>query len=79
VVTEMRPPVRLGTGFSSLWFTGHLTYDIEPTASGCILHQRETFRPRLLLRWLGPVLLVPQLRRHPIERLDDLRGLLEAS
>jgi menaquinone-dependent protoporphyrinogen oxidase len=45
IVTEMEPPVRLGMDFTTRWFAGHLTYEIETTQDGCILHHRETLRP----------------------------------
>jgi hypothetical protein len=41
VVSDVQEPYQLGMDFHSLWFTGHLTYDIEPAAEGSILHHRE--------------------------------------
>ena len=77
VVTDVARPYRLGMDFRSLWFAGHLTYDIEPAADGCVLRQRETLQPRLLLRWLGPYV-ARRLRPRLVQRLDDIKALLEA-
>jgi uncharacterized protein YndB with AHSA1/START domain len=76
IVTELQPPTRLGMDFSTRWFAGHLTYEIEPTPDGCILHHCETLRPRALLPWL-PAIIAPRLRPHIVERLADIRDLLE--
>jgi hypothetical protein len=76
IVTELEPPRRLGMDFSTRWFGGHLSYEIEPTPDGCILHHRETLRPRALLPWLSAII-APQLRPHIVERLADIRDLLE--
>ena len=54
----------------------HLTYEIDGTKDGSVLHHRETLRPRLLLRPFAPVIeqrLRPQLER----RLEDIKQLLE--
>lgn len=64
--------------FRSRWLSGHLTYDIEPAADGSILHQRETVRPRALLRWLSPSI-GRSMRPRLIERLADIKAILEAS
>lgn len=64
--------------FHSRWLTGHLTYDIEPASDGSILHQRESVRPRPLLRWLSPFIerrMCPRL----IERLEEIKEILEAA
>ena len=71
IVTEMEPPARLGIDFTTRWFGGHLTYEIETTQDGCILHHRETLRPRALLPWL-PAVIAPRLRPHVAERLADI-------
>lgn len=78
VVTDVERPVTLGMDFRALWFTGHLEYDIEATDTGSTLHQRETLRMRLALRWLAP-LVERELRRHLLVRLDDIRALVEGS
>ena len=78
VVSDVREPYQLGMDFTSLWFAGHLSYDIEPAADGTILHHRETVRLRALLRWLSPLVeraLRPRLR----ERLADIKAILEES
>lgn len=77
IVTEMEPPARLGIDFTTRWFGGHLTYEIETTQDGCILHHRETLRPRALLPWL-PAVIAPRLRPHVAERLADIRAFLES-
>jgi uncharacterized protein YndB with AHSA1/START domain len=77
IVTELEPPERLGMDFSTRWFGGHPTYDIEPTQEGCVLLHRETLRPRALLPWL-PAVIAPRLRSHLVERLADIRDLLES-
>jgi hypothetical protein len=76
IVTELEPPTRLGMDFSTRWFGGHLSYEIEPTPDGCILHHRETLCPRALLPWL-PAIIAPRLRPHIVERLADIRDRLE--
>ena len=76
VVTEADEPRRLGMDFHSVWFTGHLTYEIDGTKDGSVLHHRETLRPRLLLRPFAAFIeqgLRPQLER----RLEDIKQLLE--
>lgn len=76
VVTEADEPARLGMDFHSLWFTGHLTYEIDRTKDGSVLHHREALKPRLLLRSFAPFIerrLQPQLER----RLEDISQLLE--
>ena len=78
VVSDVQEPYQLGMDFHSLWFTGHLTYDIEPAAEGSILHHRETVRPRALLRWLSPFI-ERTLRPHLMERLADIKAILEES
>jgi hypothetical protein len=41
-VTELEPPTRLGMDFSTRWFGGHLSYEIEPTpaAASCTTVRR---------------------------------------
>jgi hypothetical protein len=76
VVTEADEPRRLGMDFHNVWFTGHLTYEIDGTDNGSVLHHQETLRPRLLLRPFAPFIeqgLRPQLER----RLEDIKQLLE--
>lgn len=78
VVTEVEPPTLLGMDFRSRWFRGHLTYTLEAVPGGCRLRQRETLRP------VGPVRLVARqvdasLRPRLLQRLDDLRTLLEST
>ncbi|MGS2808494.1 SRPBCC family protein [Nocardia sp. MW-W600-9] len=77
-VSEVWEPHRLRIEFHSAWFAGHLTYDLEPTAEGTILHHRETLRPRTLLRWLTPWI-ERRLRPHLVERLADIKTILEES
>jgi uncharacterized protein YndB with AHSA1/START domain len=77
IVTELQPPTRLGMDFSTRWFGGHLTYEIEPTPDGCILHHREILRPRALLPWM-PAIIAPRLQPHTAERLADIRNLFES-
>jgi hypothetical protein len=77
IVTEVESPTLLGLDFDTRWFEGHLTYDIEPTEDGCILHHRETLRPHAGLPWL-PAVIAPLLRPHIAERLADIRDLLES-
>lgn len=77
VVTDARAPARLGMDFSSRWFTGHLTYDIDRADGGSILRQRETLRMRAPLRWSGQAV-GRRLRPRLEERLRDITLLLEA-
>lgn len=78
VVSDVQEPYQLGMDFRSLWFAGHLSYDIEPAADGSILHHRETVRLRPLLRWLSP-LVEHTLRPRLLERLADIKAILERS
>jgi hypothetical protein len=62
--------------FHSRWFTGHLTYDLEPDRRTTLLRQRESLVPRLVLRPLRAVVyrqLAPRLR----QRLTDIKLVLE--
>lgn len=77
VVTEVDPPRRLGMDFRSRWFTGHLDYEIDPAGSGSVLRQRETITVRPALRRAAP-LLERQLGSHLVERLRDIKAVLEA-
>jgi hypothetical protein len=77
IVTEMEPPARLSIDFTTRSFGGHLTYEIETTQDGCVLHHRETLRPPASLPWL-PAVIAPPLRRHVAERLDDIRAYAES-
>ena len=77
IVKEMEQLARLGIDFTTRWFGGHLTYQIETTQDGCVLHHRETLRPRALLPWL-PAVVAPPLRRHVAERLDDIHAYVES-
>jgi hypothetical protein len=78
VVSHLHEPYQLEMDFHSRWLSGHLTYDIEPAADGSILHQRETVRPRVFLRWLSP-LIERRMRPRLMERLADIKAILEAS
>ena len=78
VVSDMHEPCRLAMDFHSRWLTGHLAYEIEPVAGGCILHHRETVRPRRPLGWLGPFI-ERSMRPRLVERLADIKAILEAS
>ncbi|MFC5791409.1 hypothetical protein EDM22_07600 [Agromyces tardus] len=76
VVTDVQPPHRLAMDFHSLWLTGHLAYEIEPVAGGCVLHHRETVRARVLRRWLQP-LVERGMRPRLLRRLADIRSIVE--
>jgi pimeloyl-ACP methyl ester carboxylesterase len=78
VVSDIEEPRLLGMDFWSLWFTGHLRYNIEPTADGSVLRQRETLRPRVFSRWLSPII-DRHLRPRLLQRLQEIRALLEES
>ncbi|HEU5144106.1 MAG TPA: SRPBCC family protein [Dermatophilaceae bacterium] len=76
-VTAADPPALLGMDFSSVWFTGHLDYRIEPTPGGCLLRQQES----LALR--GPFTAAEgtvdaRLRARLLDRLADIRDVAEA-
>jgi hypothetical protein len=77
VVTEIGEPAVLGMDFRSIWCTGHLTYTIQATTEGSILHQRETLLPRWPLRPLA-VWVDAGLRPRLLTRLADIRALLES-
>jgi hypothetical protein len=77
VVTEIGEPAVLGMDFRSIWCTGHLTYTIQATAQGSILHQRETLLPRWPLRPLA-AWVDAGLRPRLLTRLADIRALLES-
>jgi hypothetical protein len=75
--THVQPPARLEMDFRSVWFTGHLDYEIDQTSSGSTLHQRETLRLR------GPLFLLRRqvdagLRPRLLDRLADVRDTIEA-
>ncbi len=75
-VTGVEPPHRLGMQFTTAFFTGHLTYLVEPSPTGSVLHQRETLRPRWWVRPVGSLIgrrLAPRLA----QRLADLKEVLE--
>jgi hypothetical protein len=76
VVTDVGPR-RLAMDFSSTWFTGRLTYEVEPGAGVSVLHQRETLVPRKHVGWLGPWM-GRKLRPRLGHRLREIRRLLEA-
>ena len=78
IVSDMDDPIHLGMNFHSRWFTGHLAYDIEPAGGGSVLHHRETLRPRVLPRWSSPFI-ERRLRPHLVQRLHDIKGVLESS
>ena len=78
VVSELEPPHRYGMNFHSRWLTGHLTYEIEPTADGCILRHREIIRPRVQLRWPRPVI-DRGMRPRLLRRLTDIKQILESA
>lgn len=78
VVSQIDEPYQLAMDFRSRWLSGHLTYDIEPAADGSILHQRESVRPRALLRWISPSI-ERSMRPRLVERLADIKAILEAS
>jgi hypothetical protein len=78
VVSDVKEPYRLGMDFRSRWFTGHLTYDIEPAADGSVLHHRETVQPRAFPRWLSPFL-ARGMRPRLMRRLADMKMILEES
>ncbi len=75
-VTAVRPPESLGMDFRTVWCRGHLTYTIEPTPTGCRLHQRETLVPRRRLpipaSWVDA-----QLRPRLLDRLADIREVAQ--
>lgn len=76
VVTEAQAPHRLSMDFRSLWFTGHLDYDIGPAPGGCLLRQREQLlrrRPARPFRRIVEQRLRPRLQ----QRLDDIRAIVE--
>jgi deazaflavin-dependent oxidoreductase (nitroreductase family) len=77
VVTDIQAPARLGMDFSSRWFTGHLTYDIERADGGSLLRQRETLRLRTPLGW-SVRFVGRRLRPRLEERLRDIKLLIEA-
>ncbi|WP_448810612.1 SRPBCC family protein [Agromyces bauzanensis] len=76
VVSEIEPPYRLAMDFRSTWLTGHLTYDIEPIAGGCVLHHRERVRARPFVRWLQPMF-ERGMRPQIVRRLADIKEILE--
>ena len=75
VVTDALEPHRLAMDFESIWWSGNLSYDIEATSSGNLLHHRELLRPTLILRPLTG-LIERRLRVRIEERLHDIRDVL---
>ena len=78
VVTEIGEPAVLGMDFRSIWCTGHLTYTIEATPRGSILHQRETLLPRWPLRRLA-AWVDTRLRPRLLTRLAEIQAQLESA
>lgn len=73
---QVEPGVALGERFTSTWFTGRLSYTLEPVPVGTRLRQQETLRPRGPLALLdGPI--DAALRPRLLSRLVDIRDLLE--
>jgi hypothetical protein len=77
VVSQFDPPHLLGLDFSSHWLNGHLTYEIDPSENGCILHHRETVRSHRLLRWMLPAI-ARSMRPRLLQRLVEIRQILES-
>jgi hypothetical protein len=75
LVTQAEDPHRLAMDFTSRWWTGQLTYEIEATDAGTLLHHREVIRPRALLWSLTPMI-GRRLDRKIQERLVDIRALV---
>lgn len=78
IATRVEDPDRLEMDFRSPWFCGHLAYELDEAETGTVLHQRETIRLRAPLGWLTP-LVERSLRSHLVERLGDIRAVLEGS
>ncbi|HEX6514281.1 MAG TPA: SRPBCC family protein [Nocardioidaceae bacterium] len=76
VATEVDPPGLLGMDFRSGWFTGHLTYTIEPVAGGSRLRQQERLRLHPPLRTFARSV-DAMLRPRLVARLEDIRRLVE--
>ncbi|HXV92438.1 MAG TPA: SRPBCC family protein [Pseudonocardia sp.] len=75
--TAVEPDRMLTLHFRSPWFTGTLTYTIEPAPAGSLLRQQETLRLRAPLRPLGRVV-DRSLRPRLLSRLATIRDLLES-
>ena len=76
IVTDVCAPHSLELDFRNLWFAGHLTYTIESSVNGSVLHQREHLRPRGPLRWFSRPM-DASLRPRLLRRQDDLRYIAE--
>jgi hypothetical protein len=68
---------RLSSTFHGPLMTGRLTYEIEPTADGSVLRQRETLTPGGPLRLVAG-LMDRMLRPRLVARMEAIRDLLEA-
>jgi uncharacterized protein YndB with AHSA1/START domain len=77
LVSEFDPPHLLGMDFSSRWLSGHLTYQIEASTGGSLLHQRESVRSHRLLGWLLPVI-TRSMRPRLLQRLAEIKQILES-
>lgn len=75
-VTATSPPESLDMDFRTRWFDGHLTYTVEPTPSGCRLHQRETLelRPHVPA---PPAWVDARLRPRLLDRLAEIRDVAQ--
>jgi hypothetical protein len=76
-VTAVEPGSRLTERFWSSWMGGTLDYTVVAAGEGTLLRQRESLRPKGLLRLLDRPI-AAMLRPNLVARLGAIRDLLEA-
>lgn len=76
--TAVEPDRRLEETFAARWMHGSVAYEITPTATGCVLRQRQVVTPRGPLRPVDP-LLAGAFRARVEARLAGIRDHLEAA
>lgn len=77
VATAVDPPALLEADFTSPFFTGWLSYRVEPATTGSTLRQRQVVRPRRSMRWLSRAT-DAALRPRLLDRLADIRDIVES-
>lgn len=76
-ITTYQPERRLGYRFSGLGMDGELEYEFETAAQGTLVVQRQSLRPRGLLKLFSP-LIQWSFARVAGKRLESIKNLLES-
>jgi len=76
-VTAVEPDHRLRERYWSSWMRGTLEYTVEPVADATLLRMLKTLTPKGPFRLLERPI-ASMLRPREVERLEEIRDLLEA-